>query len=219
MITAFVDEVIKASAEACAYLEEQVSAIALPPGFRQGYGQEAAFYAKKITQESSLSTKEILQVAALVEKQKKQLNRKEFGSFVRDMLGWTTDTARKYLNIAKTFATFPNLDVLSRIEPFMLLRLCGKKYTAVVERLREGSQLNQLDVGKLIEELVPKTAKKKKESVEYGDAVLQRHPNTEDGTFYFTLKEVNLNDKTGLWLEEKLASYTVGQLLEQAAEW
>ena len=54
---------------------------------------------------------------------------------------------------------------------------------------------------------------------DYGNAVLQRHPNMDDGTFSWTLKNASLSDKAGLWLEEKLETHTVGQVLEQAAEW
>lgn len=218
MVAVFSDEVTKASTEVEEYLENQVSAIAPLPGFRRGHGENAVTAANKVAQHSALSTQEILQVAILVQKQKKDLSRKEFGSFVRDILGWTSETATKYLNVAKTYGNFPSLEVLSQIEPFMLWRLCGKRYAEVVEQLREREQITQKYVIDLIDKIVPKILKKKKQSTDYGDAVLQRHPNTKDGTFYFTLKEVNLSDEAGLWLEEKLVTQTVGQILQQARE-
>lgn len=220
MIAVFPSKTVSiASTETNEYLEKSVAAITPPPEFSQEYGEDAVLAADNCRVKSGLNTQQILDLAFSLQSQKKRLKRKEFSSFVQNILKWSQDTTRKYLNIAKTYALFPDLSVLLGIEPFMLLQLCSKKYTKVVERLKEEVGITQLRVVELIKELVPKPQKKKKESTLYGDAVLQRHPNAEDGTFYFTLKEVNLSDQVGLWLEEKLQTRTVGQLLEQAAEW
>lgn len=71
-------------------------------------------------------------------------------------------------------------------------------------------------VQELIKELLPKQPRKK-EGSNRDQAALQRHPNTEDGTFYYTLKNANLSDRAGLWLEQQLETQTVGQVLERAA--
>lgn len=220
MIAVFSDsKVAKHSFDSAQHVDNSVVAIAPPPEFRRGYGEDAVKAGDACCVQSRLSTQQILEVAFNIQKQKKSLSRKEFGGFVHSILKWTQDTTRKYLNIAKTYVSFPDLSALSGIEPFTLLRLCSKKYIKVIEKLKEEKEISQLRIAELIKELVPKAPKEKTYAKEYGDAVLQRHANMEDGTFYFTLKEVNLSDEAGLWLKEKLATQTVGQILQQFSEW
>ena len=188
---------------------------AIQKGFRRGYVEDAAAAAEKIKQMSGAFAEGCLAIAALVWGQKERLNRKEFGIFVADILEWTAEIARKYLDIGKTFGDLENKDVLFGLEPFMLHRLCGKKYGVVVECLREIAKTTVKEVADLIRELVPKTPRAKSKKGELGDAVLQRHPNMDDGTFYYEVKNVILSDRAGLWLEEKLQTQTIGQVIEE----
>ena len=189
----------------------------IPPAFRQGFAEHAASTAAEIKHISTSSCKKILEMAASIQDMKTRLNRKEFASFVRDLLEWLGSDARKYLNIARIFDGF-ELSRLSALEPFTLVKLCGKRYQPVVEALREEVSATSIRVQELIKELLPKQLKKKKQSEDYGDAVLERHANAQDGTFYFTLKNVNITDSVGLWLEKKLENQTLGQVLQQASE-
>lgn len=189
----------------------------IPPGFRQGYAEHAASIAEKIKESSAASCETLLQMAAWIQEARSHLNRKEFSSFVRDLLEWLGSDARKYINIARVFEGF-ELSRLSALEPFTLVKLCGKRYQPVVEALKEEVSATSVRVQELVKELLPKQPKKKKPASDYGDAVLQRHPNVEDGTFYFTLKNANLADNVGLWLQRKLENQTIGQVLQQASE-
>lgn len=223
------DEVEKASIELAQYLETQAEAsphgqaagggIAKQPipvkGFRKGYAEHAASVADSIKEFAATGVGAIWQIAERIAQMRSRLNRKEFRAFVSELLEWTGSEARKYLDIERAFRGF-DFSRLAILEPFTLLRLRTKRYAPVVERLREEPVITSRSVQKIIKELLPKQPKKKK-SGDRDQAILQRHPNTADGTFYYTLKNTNLSDKTGLWLEEQLKTRTVGQVLEQAA--
>ena len=213
------DEVEKASIELAQYLETQAEAIAKQPipvkGFRKGYAEHAASVADSIKEFAATGVGAIWQIAERIAQMRSRLNRKEFRAFVSELLEWTGSEARKYLDIERAFRGF-DFSRLALLEPFTLLRLRTKRYAPVVERLREEAAITSRSVQEIIKELLPKQPKKKADR-DRDQAILQRHPNTADGTFYYTLKNTNLSDKTGLWLEEQLKTRTVGQVLEQAA--
>lgn len=210
------DEVAIDQAELVQYLEAQAQP-EVPKSFHRGYRQDAIETARKTKQAAALGTETILRMAGWIQEMKSCLNRKEFGAFVRDLLEWVGDEARKYLDIARVFEGF-DLSRLQSLEPFTIFKLRSKRYSEIVAKLREQAIITPKLVQALIKELLPKPDRKRKTTSVRGDSVLQRHPNVSDGTFYFTLKEVNLSDKAGTWLEQKLETLTVGQVLDQAAQ-
>ncbi len=216
------DEVAIAEAELVQYLEEQAQGIApaqpeVLKSFRRGYREDAIEIATKTKQAAALGTETILRMAGWIQEMKSSLNRKEFGAFVSDLLEWVGGEARKYLEIARVFEGF-ELSRLQSLEPFTLLKLRSKRYSEVVAKLREQAIINPNLVQALIKQLVPKPNRNRKTTSVRSDSVLTRHPNGSDGTFYFTLKEVNLSDKVGTWLEQKLENLSFGQVLSQAAQ-
>jgi hypothetical protein len=48
--------------------------------------------------------------------------------------------------------------------------------------------------------------------------VLHRHADASNGTFFFTFNGTPITDKAGLWLQEKMKTQTLGQILEEAAD-
>ncbi len=226
-----------ASAEPAQYLEQQLEDFApeeeiardpaesdqqtIPPSilkkFRRGYGEHAAQVADEIKQLVVTSAEGILRKARLVFDMKLRLNRKEWGVWLREVLGWFGNEATQYLQIAKTFQDFEPA-VFSTLEPFVILKLRTKRYAPVVVRLHEELAITSQLIQNFIKEVIPKQSRKKKTPANYGDAVMMQHPSAEDGTSYFTLN-ANLGEKAGSWLQQKLENYTVGQVLDHAAEW
>ena len=95
-------------------------------GFRSWYREDATSTAEKTLTAGAVATQTLLQMAAWVQMEKTRLNRKEFGVFVKGLLQWVGDEARKYLDIARTFNDF-EFTKLQKIEPFTLLKLRSKK--------------------------------------------------------------------------------------------
>jgi len=192
---------------------------AITPGnlkkFRRGYGDHAAQVAQQLKGIIVTSAEGILQKAKLILDTKLHLNRKEWGVWLREMLGWFGNEATPYLQIAKMFKDFEPAG-FRELEPFTILKLRTKKYAPIVARLREELAITSQVIQNLIKEVIPKQSRQKKAAPNYGEAVLKQRLNAEDGTFYFTLN-ANLGDKPGSWLEGKLENCTVGQVLEQAA--
>lgn len=77
-------------------------------------------------------------------------------------------------------------------------------------KLREQAIITPNLVQALIKQLVAKQDRNRKITSARSDSVLTRHPNGSDGTFCFTLKEVNLSDNVGTWLEQKLENLSFG---------
>ena len=182
--------------------------------FRHGYREHVAQIAQQLKGIAVTSAEGILQKAKLILDMKLSLNRKEWGVWLREVLGWFGNEATPYLQIAKVFKDFQPV-VFRDLEPFTILKLRTKRYEPVVTRLREELAISSQVVQNFIKEVTPKQPRKKK-AVNYGDAVLKQRLNAKDGTFYFTLN-ANLAEKSGSWLQEKLENCTVGQVLEQAA--
>jgi len=129
-------------------------------GFRRGYCQDAASSAEKTRTAGALATQTILEMAERIQSMKTQLNRKEFGVFVKGLLQWVGDKARKYLDIARAFDGF-DLSRLVNLEPFTILKLRSKKYAPIIERLLEHRDITPNLVQDLIRELLPKPTRKK----------------------------------------------------------
>jgi len=230
-------EAIAASAEPAQYLEQQLEDFApeeeiahdpaecvkqtIPPSifkkFRRGYGEHAAEIASQIKLLVVTSAEGILRKARLVFDMKLRLNRKEWGVWLREVLGWFGNEATQYLQIAKAFCDFEPA-VFCELEPFVILKLRTKKYAPVLVRLHEELAITSQLIQNFIKEVIPKQSRKKKTAANYGAAVMMQHPSAEDGTSYFTLN-ANLGEKAGSWLQQKLENYTVGQVLDHAAEW
>ena len=185
--------------------------------FRRGYGEDAVQVAQQLKQIVVTSAEGILRQAKLLLKMKEQLNRKEWGIWLREVLGWFGNEATPYLQIAKAFKNFDPA-AFCELEPFTILKLRTKRYATVVGRLREEVAITSQLIQNFIQEVIPKQSRKKKAAPNYDDSVLKQCLNGEDNTFYFTL-HANLGDKQGSWLESKLKYRTVGQVLEQAAAW
>lgn len=156
----------------------------------------------------------------LLEAKKVLTRRKEYSNFM-DSLSLTAAEAKKRLKLAEIFGDWDIHRLLEIASSTSLFTLCQSKYAQVVEQLRELPKITKELVLRLMKEVRDAQAKQKagQQTEDYVDAVLQRHPNMDDGTFSWTLENASLSDKTGLWLEEKLETHTVGQVLEQAAEW
>ena len=182
--------------------------------FRRGYGEEAAQVAQQLRGIVVTSAEGVLRQAKLLLKLKERLNRKEWGIWLQEVLGWFGREVAPYLQIAKTFSKF-NPAVFRELEPFTLLKIRTKKYAPLVERLREELVVTSKLIQNFISEVIPTPSKRKKAAPNYDEAVLKQRLNGEDGTFYFTL-HANLGDKQGSWLEEKLEDRTLGQVLEHA---
>lgn len=184
------DEVEKASIELAEYLEAQARAIASQPiptkGFRKGYAEHAAEVSDSIKEFAATGVGAIWKIAERIAQMRSRLNRKEFRAFVFSLLEWTGSEARKYLDIERAFRGF-DFSRLAILEPFTLLRLRTKRYAPVVERLREETVITSRSVQEIIKELLPKLPLKK-ESGDRDQAILQRHPNTADGTEHWGKK-------------------------------
>lgn len=152
-----VSDTTAANAEARAPLTFDEELLA---GFRQGYRQYAVSIAGETLTAGANATKTILQLCGWVQEMKMRLNRKEFGVFVKGLLQWVGEEARKYLDIARTFKDF-DLTRLQKLEPFTLLKLRSKRYAPVVERLLEESDITPKVVQGLIGELLPSQPRKK----------------------------------------------------------
>ncbi len=183
--------------------------------FRRGYGEHAAQVAQQLKKIVVTSAEEILRKAKLLLDMKLRLNRKEWGIWLREVLGWFGSEATPYLQIGKVFKDF-DPSVFRELEPFTILKLRTKRYAPVVTRLREELAITSDLIQNFIKEVIPKQSRRKKVASNFGEAVLKQRVNAEDGTFYFSLN-ANLGDMPGSWLEAKLENCTVGQVLEQAA--
>ena len=182
--------------------------------FRRGYGEEAELVAAQLKGIVVTSAEGVLRQANLLSKLKERLNRKEWGVWQKEVLGWFGKEIAPYLQIAKTFSKF-DPTVFRKVEPFTLLKIRTKRYAPLVERLREELVVTSELIQNLISEVIPTPSKRKKAAPNYDEAVLKQRLNGEDGTFYFTL-HANLGDQPGEWLQSKLEDRTLGQVLEHA---
>lgn len=103
-------------------------------GFRKEHREYTTATAKETLVAGQSATETILQMAAWIQEMRSHLNRKEFSAFVKGLLQWVGDEARKYLDIARVFEGF-DLSQLVCLEPFTILKLRSKKYAPVVALL------------------------------------------------------------------------------------
>lgn len=209
------------------HLESQVQALA-PDTCDTSFGYvDIAFrgFAQKTADEINQAARmelesQLEQGKNLLEAKKVLTRRKEYSNFM-DSLSLTAAEAKKRLKLAEIFGDWDIHRLLEIASSTSLFTLCQSKYAQVVEQLREVPKITKELVLRLMKEVRDTQAKPKagQQTEEYVDAVLQRHPHMDDGTFSWTLENASLSDKTGLWLEEKLETHTVGQVLEQAEEW
>ena len=168
---------------------------AILAGFRKGYSEDATITAQKILAAGALATEKILQMAGWIQGNKSRLKRKEFSAFVKQLLQWVGEEARKYLDIAKAFEGF-DLSRLINLEPYTLLKLRSKRYAPVVEKLREQPVITSKLVQDLIGELLPKLSRKKPT-----EAISAWKPCRSGGGRYY---QVQLHDEaTGLSIEQQ----------------
>lgn len=189
-----------ASAEFAQHSEQQASNSdfkfddSVLAGFRQGYGDRAAAWAEKTLLAGQSATETILHMAGWIQEMKSQLSRKEFGTFVKELLQWVGDEARKYLDIARAFEGF-DLSRLIDLEPFTILKLRAKRYAPVVALLQEQPVITSKLVQDLIKELLPKSKKKIVRPI----SGWKRCPSG-GGRYY----QVHLHDEqTGLMIEQQ----------------
>lgn len=136
-------------------------------GFRKEHREYATATAKETLVGGKSATETILQMATWVQEIRSHLNRKEFGTFVKGLLQWVGDEARKYLDIARVFEGF-DLSQLVCLEPFTILKLRFKRYAPVVTALREQPVITPKIVQDLISELLPKRPRTKPDSITTG---------------------------------------------------
>ncbi len=211
------ERVAKVSDAPGQYVEDNVRAIAplTLKKFRRGYGEEAAEEAAQLRGIAVTSAEGVLRQAKLLSKLKERLNRKEWGIWLKEVLGWFGKEVAPYLQIAKIFGKFDPA-VFRKVEPFTLLKLRTKRYAPLVERLQEEINITSELIQNLISEVIPTPSRRKKAAPKFDEPVLKQRLNPEDGTFYFTLYTTNLGDQPGEWLQEKLEDRTLGQVLEHA---
>ena len=168
------------------YVETNVRAIAPETlkKFRRGYGEEAAEVAEKLRRIAVTSAEGVLRFSKLLSKLKERLNRKEWGVWQKEVLGWFGKEVAPYLQIAKTFGKF-DPTVFRKLEPFTLLKIRTKRYAPLVERLREELVVTSELIQNLISEVIQTPSKRKKAAPNYGEAVLKQRLNPDDGTFYW----------------------------------
>ena len=190
------------SAELEQHLQRQLEMIAPPnfdsailAGFRKGYREDAAKTAQKTLAAGALATETILQIAGWIQETKSRLNRKEFGAFVKGLLQWVGEEARKYLDIARAFDGF-DLSRLINLEPFTLLKLRSKRYAPVVEKLREQRVITSKLVQDLVKDLLPKQSRKKPNERISG----WKQSRSGGGRYYNVLLH---SEEVGLLIEEQ----------------
>lgn len=177
-------------------------------GFRQGYREYATSTAEKSLAAGASATETILQMAGWIAEMRSRLNRKEFGTFVKQLLQWVGHEARKYLDIARAFENF-ELKRLVNLEPFTILKLRSSRYAAVVAKLREQPVITPQVVQDLIKELLPKQFREKSDEPISG----WKQCRSGGGRYYNVLLH---NEDVGLLIEEQ--AQTEGILPQKVVE-
>lgn len=164
-------------------------------GFRKEYRCDAAKTAQKTLAAGAEATENLLQMAGWIQETKSRLRRKEFNAFVKQLLQWVGEEARKYLDIAKAFDGF-DLSRLVSLEPFTLLKLRSKRYAPIVEKLRDVPVITSKIVHDLIGEVLPKQSRKKPIEPISG----WKHSRSGGGRYYNVLLH---NEEVGLLIEKQ----------------
>ena len=135
-------------------------AIDLLQGIRIGWRDLAQETAICISHLSQASVEQVLQIGQKLLRIQKDLKKKEYSAFL-SILGWASTKARKFINLAKTFAGF-ELKQLSGIDITTLLSLCSKRYAGVVAQLREVAEITN----ELVEQLIKDNRTSKKPNLD-----------------------------------------------------
>jgi hypothetical protein len=159
---------------------------------RVGLRDVASENALVIKQLAQKAVEQALQMGKRLLQMNNDLKRKEYKVFLQ-FIGWTTHKARKYINLAKTFADF-ELSQLAPIELTTLLSLTASRYLEVVEKLREMPDLTQQKV----EQLMKQCRDRKKPSVQYGSGWKQCRSG--GGRYYNILLH---DEHTGMSIEQQ----------------
>lgn len=220
------DEVAIARAELHQCLEDQVQEIAPDTSFAsfdyihiafQDFAQKTA---DEINQAARIELEQQLKLGRKLLEAKKVLTRqKEYSRFI-EVLNLTAAEARKRLKLAEIFGNWDIQRLLEISGATSLFVLCQSKYAEVVEQLRELPEITKDLVKRLVKEAQIAYAKQKPKAQQQqeSDAVLEKHVDEETGTFYYTLKQVNLSYATGSALAALLETHTIGQVIAKAVE-
>lgn len=151
----------------------------------------------------------------------KLTQRGAYGEF-RSHLELPPAIARQCLALYKVFGDFPPEKVITLASTTNIFTLTQKKYEEVVDQLRDTAIVTKELVQRLLKEFRDKVKiekqKAKKAEHELNDSIIQQHFDA-DGNAYYTLRtEVNLSEKTGSVLAEKLNTQNLGQLLSKVIE-
>jgi len=120
---------------------------------RIGWRDLAGETARNIQRLSQATVSQALEMGRQLWRMQRDLKRKEYSTFL-SVLGWASAKARKLINLAKVFDGFEASQLVG-IELTTLLSLCSKRYSAVVDQLREVQDITQ----QLVEQLIKQTKK------------------------------------------------------------
>ena len=117
---------------------------------RRGLRDVANETVRNIQRLSQATVEQAIDIGQRLWRMQQDLKRKEYGAFL-SILGWASTKARKFINLAKVFDGFSPSQLI-RVELTTLLLLCSKRYSSVVEKLRETQEITQQLVEQLIKE-------------------------------------------------------------------
>jgi len=123
---------------------------------RIGWRDLAGETARNIQRLSQATVEQALEMGKQLWRMQRDLKRKEYSTFL-SVLGWASAKARKLINLAKVFDGF-EASQLTGVELMTLLSLCSKRYSAVVDQLREVQDITQ----QFVEQLIKETKKPRK---------------------------------------------------------
>jgi len=159
---------------------------------RIGWRDVAGETARNIQRLSQATVEQALEIGQRLWRIQRDLNKKEYSTFL-SILGWASVKARKFINLVKVFDGFEPSQLV-RIELTTLLSLTSKRYSAVVDQLREVQDITQ----QLVEQLIKDTRKPRKPKQEPISGWKQ---NRSGGARRY---EVILHDEqTGLSIEQQ----------------
>ena len=121
-----------------------------------GWRDLAGENAESIRRLSQATVEKALEIGQRLWRMQRDLKKRDYSTFL-SILGWASAKARKFINLAKTFADFDPFHLIN-VELTTLLSLCSKRYLAVVDKLREVQDITQ----QLVEHLIKETRAPKK---------------------------------------------------------
>ncbi len=200
------ERVANASTDPAQYVEASAPALAPVPttpapdllqGIRIGWRDLACGTVQSIRSLSQATVEQALEIGLILLRMQKDLKRKEYSTFL-SVLGWASTKARKFINLAKTFAGF-ELKQLIGIDITTLLSLCDKRYAGVVAQLREVDEITN----ELVEHLVKDN---RKSSQAKQERLTGWKANRSGGGRRY---EVVLHSEVGLSIEQQAAEENI----------